>query len=136
MQTGEMHSSNTWRHKWEICTALHRASSVLHQGLTQHMLIHRCVSGAPEDTETLQLEASLLPRHSKSCPKGFLIQTHHFFPAVNSSYTASENSRNSSQQCQHKQAAAPGTLSVHTVLPTLRASVACPKNKPGSTSPC
>lgn len=57
---------------------------------------------------------SLLLGHSKSCPKGFLIQTPHFFPPANGSYTASENSRNSFQQCQHKQAAAPGTLSVHT----------------------
>lgn len=136
MQTGEMHSSNTWTHKWEICTALHGASSVRHQGLTQHMLMHRCVSGAPEDTETLQLEASLLLRHSKNCPKGLLVQTHHFFPPVNGSYTASENSMNSSQQCQHKQAAAPGTLSVHAALPTLRASLACPKNTPGGISPC
>lgn len=50
---------------------------------------------------TLQLEASLLLGHYKSCPKGFLIQTHHFFPPVNGSYTPSEDS--SSQQCQHKQ---------------------------------
>lgn len=104
------------------CTPLHGASSLLHQGLTQ--LTHSHVSGAPQDTETLQLEASLLLGHSKSCPKGFLIQTHHFFPPVSGSYTASGNSRNSSQQCQHEQAAAPGTLCVHAAPPALRAAAA------------
>lgn len=123
-----MHSSHAWKHKWEICTALHRASSsLLHRGFTQHIQTHCHVSGAPEDTETLHLEASLLLGHSKGCPKGFLIQTHHFFPPVNGSYAANENSRKNFQQCQHSRQQPQAPLSAHTVLPTLRAAVACPR---------
>ena len=93
LKTGRhMHEPSAWRHYLEIHQHKTKLPAMLYQkSHSAHANTLPCLRGTRRHYKTLQFEASVLLGHSKSCPKGFSLQTHHLFPPVTGSYTPTAN---------------------------------------------